>query len=154
MTHAGVLCLCSLIKAYRRVPPSFPHSFPPSLTPSLTRPYLSSTLHSAFLPIFTSRPTSRFFLFPPSISLLILPAVLHPHPTPLLCTCRPKVTSTGRPSMRTRCWRLRGAGSWSSSSLSSLSPRASSHLKVSATYEVGHQARSQGLISSLSYPCE
>lgn len=76
LTHAGVLCLCSLIKAYRRVPPSLT----PSLPPPLTRPYLSSTLHSAFPLIFTSRPTSHFFLFPPSISLLILPAVLHPAP--------------------------------------------------------------------------
>lgn len=71
-------------------------------------------------------------------------------PAPHFSSHRPKVISTGRPSMRIQCWRLRGAGSWSSSSLSSLSPRASSHLKVSATYEVRHQARTQGVISFIS----
>lgn len=63
---------------------------------------------------------------------------------------RPKVISTGRPSMRIQCWRLRGAGSWNSSSLSSLSPKASSHLKVSATSEVRSQAHTKGVISFLS----
>lgn len=132
MTHAGVLCLCSLIKSYRlsHQPPHLPH-------PTL------SLHHTALLP----RPTSRFFRFLPPTSLLTFPSFR-------LCSRRPKVTSTGRPSMRTRCWRLRGAGSWNSSSLSSLNPRASSHLKVSATYKVGHQARSQSLIFSLSFSCE
>lgn len=62
----------------------------------------------------------------------------------------PKVISTERPSMRIQCWRLRGADSWNSSSLSSLSPKASSHLKVSATSEVRSQAPTKGVISFLS----
>ncbi len=125
--------------------------------PSLSWPYLSPLLCACFfsllcstsLLIFTSCPTSCFlFLFSihSSCPSFCIPQSPSTHPS----SHRPKVISTGRPSMRIQCWRLRGAGSWNSSSLSSLSPRVSSHLKVSATSEVRSQAPTKGVISFLS----
>ena len=92
-------------------------------------------------------PVFLFLIFHPFLpSLISHSQTSHPLvPPPTV----PKVISTGKPSMRIQCWRLRGAGSWSSS-LSSLSPKASSHLKVSATSEVRSQAPTKGVIYFLS----
>lgn len=139
-----------LIKAYRHVSPPFPH--PPSLSLSSIMPSSPPCLSS--LPVAIHFPADIYFLsyilFSILISFLIIqfPPVIHffppsTHP----CFHRPTVISTGRPSMRIRCWRLRGAGSWNSSSLS---PKASSHLKVSATSEVRSRAPTKGVISFLS----
>lgn len=152
---ACILCHCVLIKAYRHVFPSLswpylslllPYPLLYVCFPSLLRStfpadiyLLSYILFSllmfcscySFLPSFISYSLNLHLLEPPSIHC-------------------PKVISTGRPSMRTQCWRLRGAGSWNSSSLSSLSPKASSHPKVSATSEVRSQAPTKGVISFLS----
>lgn len=138
-----VLCLCVLIKAYHHVPPPFLDSLfcylllsPVSVFPPCCAPYLLLVLPHVF---------SSYFLFVPVIRspgthlLTFVP--------PFYC---PKVISTGRPSMRIQCWRLRGAGSWNSSSLSSLSLKASSHLKVSATSEVRSQAPTRGVIPFFS----
>lgn len=112
---------------------------------------LSSITLPSHLRLF-SLPTTIYFpashLHPPSIFALFFFSCCPPFTHPSF-HC-PKVISTERPSMRIQCWRLRGADSWNSSSLSSLSPKASSHLKVSATSEVRSQAPTKGVISFLS----
>lgn len=134
---------------------SLSHVSPPSLDPISLLYYLILSSVPVFPPccaplyllMFTTCPTSRFLF------LFSVPIIRSSRPLFLICRPsfhRPKVISTGRPSMRIQCWRLRGAGSWNSSSLSSLSPKASSHLKVSATSEVRSQAPTKGVISFLS----
>lgn len=117
----------------------FINHFSPFLLPVLLLwPYL--TLRSILLCFFSPADFSGLFIHfffqftPPAFLIFLLSTVI----------------STGRPSMKTQCWRLRGAGSWNSSPPSSLSPKASSHLKVSATSEVRSQAPTKGVIFFLS----
>lgn len=93
---------------------------------------------------FPPRTTSCFLYL--LLCLLIIPPTLHLlflTPVNLVPPAIIPVTSTERPSMRTLFWRLRGVDSWNSSSLS---PKASSHLKVSATSKVRSPAPAKGAI--------
>lgn len=148
--HACVLCHCVLIKAYALMSP----------LPLLTLFSLFCYLVFSSVPVFPLCCTLRscWYLFRHTscfLFLLSIPIICSSRPSFLISQCpsthssfhRPKVISTGRPSMRIQCWRLRGAGSLNSSSLS---PKASSHLKVSATSEVRSQAPTKGVISFFS----
>lgn len=104
-----------------------------------------SPVSSPIQMIFSPRPTSCFLHLPVNDSSHRSPSYFSPPPPPITSSPPPviPVTSTGRPNTRTRFWRLRGVDSWNSSSLS---PKASSHLKVSATSKVRSPAPGKGAI--------
>ena len=146
----GCVCIVPLlIKAYRHVSPPSLDLPSPSLS-SLIPPLLCVCLPSLWRSTFPADiPFLSYILFRILVFFLIIhfPSVTHSiPPSARPCFHHPKVILTGRPSMRIQCWRLKGAGSWSSS----LSRKASSHLKVSATSEVCSQAPAKGVISFLS----
>lgn len=115
--------------------------YPPLSVSSLPAAFLSSAYITCCLVPYSF--SICLLLFIPPVLLLLVPRL----PSDRFSLNPPTVISTGRPSMRIQCWRQRGAGSWNSSSLC---PKASSHLKVSATSEVRSQAPTKGVISFLS----